>query len=188
MKISFFGTRMRNFVYHSRVWRREWETENYFSGLSEKKLRWFSQEFPGTRIPVTLCRTGISSNTFINFRGIWRKIKNGTNSEDCHLNIYRHLLSECGCCQQCCGNSFSSTLLWICSMWPQISSSTLTWRQMAMSTGLGTPLAGCGRLSLRILPFSSSSFCGTSVSAATGETTTMTLLSRRWLATFTMRL
>ena len=55
MKISFFETRTGILFYQSRVSRREREIENDFSGSSGKKLSWFSREFPGTGIPVTLC-------------------------------------------------------------------------------------------------------------------------------------
>ena len=44
-----------NIFYQSRVSRREREIENDFSRSSGKKLSWFSREFPGTGIPVTLC-------------------------------------------------------------------------------------------------------------------------------------
>ena len=54
MKISFFETRTGILFYQSRVSRREREIENDFSGSSEKKISWFSREFPGTGIPVTL--------------------------------------------------------------------------------------------------------------------------------------
>ena len=43
-----------NIFYQSRVSRREREIENDFSRSSGKKLSWFSREFPGTGIPVTL--------------------------------------------------------------------------------------------------------------------------------------
>ena len=59
MKISFFETRTRIFFYQSRVSRREREIEIHFSRSSGKKWSWFSQEFPGTGIPVTLCPEGI---------------------------------------------------------------------------------------------------------------------------------
>ena len=49
-----FETRTGILFYHSRDSRREREIENDFSRSSGKKLSWFSREFPGTGIPVTL--------------------------------------------------------------------------------------------------------------------------------------
>ena len=58
LSISCFETRTGIFFYQSRVSRREREIENDFSRSSGKKLSWFSREFPGTGIPVTLWAEG----------------------------------------------------------------------------------------------------------------------------------
>ena len=54
LSISCFETRTGIFFHQSHVSRREREIENDFSRSSGKKLSWFSREFPGTGIPVTL--------------------------------------------------------------------------------------------------------------------------------------